>query len=332
MTSVKPIDVSIIVPTFNRSHWLGEALKSLANQAVGDTLTYEIIVADNNSTDATEQVVRAFASTTEVPTTYVRETARGDAQARNAGLAQARGKWFAFFDDDQFAPETWLVELVRCARMTQAAVVGGPVFLAIDDRQRQAMGRICREFMREIDLSDEIIEYRGKQLPGTGNALVRADVMKVLGGFSLDFPSGGSDSDFFLRVRAAGHRMIYTPKAPIRHRVDERRLDPAYMRWEALSSGATHCARFDYENGGLSRLLSRCLARVGQAALINLPLYWKARLTGRSDEAIGRRLLLWRCEGYVRKTISVLMPKRFPQVDFFRWLELQNGPLSASGA
>lgn len=321
------VDVSIIVPTYNRAHWLGEALSSLAYQDVGDGLTYEIIVADNNSSDNTAAVVAEFMKTCQIPVRYVREERQGDAHARNAGIDEAVGRFIAFFDDDQFATPRWLLELVRCCEMTNADVVGGPVLLAITNTQRESLGRICREQLREIDLSDDVVEYQGKELPGTGNALVTRALIDRLHGFSLDFPSGGSDSDFFLRARESGAKLIYTPEAPIRHRVNEKRLTPDYLRWESLSSGAEHCARFDYESGGLPRLLSRCIARIGQALIIHVPLYLKARLMGDDGEALGRQTLLWRCEGYVRKTLSVLAPKACAQQQFFKWLDLSTGRL-----
>lgn len=319
------IDVSIVVPTFNRGEWLGEALETLANQDTGDGLRYEIIVVDNNSTDGTAWIAKQFAATSRVPCRYFLETARGDAQARNRGIAEAVGKRIAFFDDDQFAPSRWLVELVRCADMTGATVVGGPVLLAIDDDRREALGQICREHLREIDFSKDIVEYRGKQLPGTGNALVDRSVIERLNRFSLEFPSGGSDSDFFLRAREAGEKLVYAPKAAIRHRVDEKRLTPEYLRWQALVSGAQHCARFDLEKGGVARLVAMCIARLGQAALINGPLYLKAKAMADEGEMLGRKTLLWRCEGYVRKTLNTIVPRMFAQREFFDWLDMKTG-------
>lgn len=324
-SAASDVAVSVIVPTVNRCHWLREALETLADQEIGDGLTYEIIVVDNNSTDQTASVVKQFASSSPVPCRYFLETARGDAQARNRGIAEAKGQWLAFFDDDQFAPRRWLIELMRCADLTQAEVVGGPVLLAIDDDRRESLGKICREHLREIDISQDVVEYQGKQLPGTGNALVRRDVMEQLDRFSLNFPAGGSDSDFFLRARAAGLKLVYSPKAAIRHRVDEKRLTPEYLRWQALVSGAQHCARFDLEKGGVPRLVAMCVARLGQAALINGPMYVKAFVTGDGGEKLGRRTLLWRCEGYVRKTLNVLAPRLFPQSSFFDWLDMKTG-------
>lgn len=318
------VDVSVVMPTFNRAHWLGEAIASVVSQQP-DGVRFEVVVADNNSTDDTAAVVRAAAAATAVPVRYVHETRKGDAQARNAGVTASRGRWIAFFDDDQFATPHWLAELVRCAQDRGVAVVGGPVLLAVDDRRREELGRVCREQLREIDLSTEVRPYWGKELPGTGNALVSRELFDRLGGFSEAFPSGGSDSDFFLRAREAGETLLYNPAAPIRHRVDENRLTPEYLRWGALVSGSDHIARFDLKNHGRVGLLTRCVARLGQAAAVNGPLLLLAKVRGDVGEAMGRRALLARCEGYTRRTLQTFFPRLFAQPEFFKSLDMGEG-------
>ena len=328
------VDVSVIMPTFNRAHWLGEAIDSVVAQDLGE-LRIEIVVADNNSTDDTQAVAAAAAeraATHGVPVRTYLERRKGDAQARNRAVAESRGRWLAFFDDDQFATDRWLVELVRCAERFDVPVVGGPVLLAIDDDQRERLGRICREQLREIDLSTDVREYVGKELPGTGNALVRRSLFDDLGGFSESFPSGGSDSDFFLRARNAGHKLLYNPRSPIRHRVDKNRLTPAYLQWSALASGAEHLARFDLENHGRLGLVVRCVARLGQAGLVNGPLWLLARVRNDEGGALGRRALLSRCEGYTRRTLRELLPSVFPQRAFFASLNMSEGRKVADAA
>ena len=320
-------DVSVIMPTFNRAHWLGEAVDSVLAQDLGG-LRVEVVIADNASTDDTAEVAAEAAARGKaagVPVRYVLERRKGDAQARNAAVAASAGRRLAFFDDDQFASERWLLELVRCADERSAPVVGGPVLLAVDDGERARLGRVCREQLREIDLSTDVREYAGKELPGTGNALVDRSLFDELGGFSLAFPSGGSDSDFFLRARAGGHKLLYCPTAPIRHRVDPARLTPQYLRWGALVSGAEHIARFDLDNHGRLGLTTRCLARLGQAAAVNAPLYAWAKLRGDEGAAMGRMALLSRCEGYARRTLRELAPAAFPQDAFFARLDMSEG-------
>ena len=312
--------ISVVVPTFRRPEWLGEALQTLAAQSFDD---YDVWVVDNNSGDETAEVVAGWASRSDVPIHYLCQTTPGDAPTRNAGIEASSGRFVAFFDDDQFAPAEWLASLHAAAEATGADIVGGPVRLDLTDDESQRLGRICREMLREIDFSKVRCEYRGKQLPGTGNALVRRELLERLGRFDESFTSGGSDSDFFLRARESGASLWYDPASAIVHRVPDDRTTPAYFRWNALASGAEHCAKFDLEHHGRLGLLARCIARLGQAAAINVPRYAAAKLIGDAGEAMGRRTLLWRCEGYTRRTLQEWTGWR--QQAFFDSLDMRAG-------
>ena len=74
--------VSIVVPTFNRSTWLREALGTLIKQRTRALFDHEIVVVDNASTDATRQVVHEVASAAEIPVHYVLQERPGDAATR----------------------------------------------------------------------------------------------------------------------------------------------------------------------------------------------------------------------------------------------------------
>ena len=158
--------------------------------------------------------------------------------------------------------------------------------------------------------------------------MVSKMVFEKIGQFETSMSSGGSDSDFFLRARAAGCRLIYTPHAVISHRIACNRITPEYFRWDALASGAQHCAHFDYQQKGRIGLLLRCTARLAQAALINLPLLVVAKLVKDEGEVLGRKTLLWRAEGYLRKTLSILAPRLFPQSGFYKSLEFRQGRIA----
>ena len=323
--------ISVVIPTYRRPDWLAAALATLADQSFGDQssggksgdVSYDIWVVDNNSGDQTEAVVAAAADASPVPIHYLCQPVPGDAPTRNAGIDASAGEFVAFFDDDQFAPRDWLARLHAAATETAADVVGGPVRLDLTDDESARLGRICREMLREIDFGPDRIPYRGKQLPGTGNALVRRDLLVRLGRFDESFTSGGSDSDLFLRARESGASLVYDPHAAIVHRVPEDRTTPAYFRWNSLASGAEHCAKFDLQNHGRLGLLARAIARTGQAAAVHLPRLAAARLTGDAGQTLGRRALLWRCEGYLRRTARELAGWR--QQAFFDSLDMRAG-------
>jgi glycosyltransferase involved in cell wall biosynthesis len=92
-----PPDVSVVLPTYNRAHLLGDSLRSLLAQ---EGVSLEVVVVDDGSTDGT----RAMLDALEDP--RLRIVARpheGSAAARNAGIAAARAPFIAFHDSDDVA-------------------------------------------------------------------------------------------------------------------------------------------------------------------------------------------------------------------------------------
>src|SRR5688572_12404265 len=124
-------DISIVVCTHNRAAMLREALASLYHLETGGRFTYEIVVIDNASTDATPQAIAAAAGESPAPLRGIHESQKGIVAARNRGIQEARGRWIAFFDDDQLADGRWLAELYRGAGQFDCRVVGGAVHLSL---------------------------------------------------------------------------------------------------------------------------------------------------------------------------------------------------------
>jgi glycosyltransferase involved in cell wall biosynthesis len=90
-------DVSVVVPTYNRAHLLGDGLASLLAQ---DGVALEVVVVDDGSTDGTRDVVAAIG---DGRITYLARPHEGIAAARNAGIAAARAPFVAFHDSDDVA-------------------------------------------------------------------------------------------------------------------------------------------------------------------------------------------------------------------------------------
>ncbi len=323
--------ISVIVPSYNRADQLKEAIETLVCLETHGAFTYEVVVIDNNSPDHTRQVVEAAIPNSPVTLRYLFNPIKGDGPTRNVGLRNSDSDFYAFFDDDQFAPSHWLYELYQGHLESKADIVGGPVFLAIPDEERAQLGRICRGILREQDYYKKLQPYTGSELPGTCNMIVTRRVFDQVGMFSETMITGGSDFDFVNRARDAGFALWYNPKAEIRHRVEKHRLKPEYMRWECLSSGAAHLATQDYKRGGLTRVFLIASMRSAQAIMINLPMYLFHKNAGQQGEALGYRAMLWRCEGYLRKSASLVLPKQCAQPRFFEYLDFRNGRKIAQG-
>lgn len=97
----KSIEVSVILPTYNRAAFLRAAVESVLSQSLRDL---ELIVVDDGSTDGTRETIGAFCDDRLV---YVRtEENHGRSAARNLAIRLARGRYIAFIDsDDEYLPD-----------------------------------------------------------------------------------------------------------------------------------------------------------------------------------------------------------------------------------
>ena len=91
--------VIIILPTYNRSHFLDNAFQSLSAQTFKE---WELIIVDDGSTDNTEEKVKELQSKNTFPILYTKRENGGAALARNTGVSLAQGEYIAFFDSDDY--------------------------------------------------------------------------------------------------------------------------------------------------------------------------------------------------------------------------------------
>ena len=91
--------VSVIIPTYNQREYLVQAIESVLAQTYESV---EVIVVDDGSTDDTAQAVATMGRAVR----YIRQSNRGAAASRNAGIAHATGQYVAFLDhDDLWMPQ-----------------------------------------------------------------------------------------------------------------------------------------------------------------------------------------------------------------------------------
>jgi cellulose synthase/poly-beta-1,6-N-acetylglucosamine synthase-like glycosyltransferase len=194
--------VSIIVPVKNEEHRLPTLLAVLCGLDYPRD-RYEIIVADNGSTDRTVEVVRSLLGVT----VCVQPTG-GSYAARNAGIRVARGEVLAFTDSDCTPEVGWLRTGV--ARLNAGAdLVAGAI------RFDLSRASIDHRFDRKFFLQQErwVAE---KKAGATANLFVRRSVIDRVGGFSEELTSGG-DFAFCKKATEAGCDLVFEPSAIVSH-------------------------------------------------------------------------------------------------------------------
>jgi glycosyltransferase involved in cell wall biosynthesis len=108
MRNRKP-ELTVVIPTYNRSTVLKRCLEALTGQTLSADL-YEIIVADDGSSDDTRKTVERCAAGSQVRVSYLWQSNAGQNAARNLAITEARGRLLLFINDDTIATPTMLAE------------------------------------------------------------------------------------------------------------------------------------------------------------------------------------------------------------------------------
>lgn len=168
--------------------------------------SYEVIVADDASTDASMAVARSFAG--DMPL-IICESARrrGTAAARNAGAARASAQVLAFCDADDIVDRAWARSL--CARTCRDRLVAGAVG-RLEGNARDTAASLATE--QRIDPRGLSAYYGHLPWSMTANLAVARDIFTAVGGFTEDL-RGSHDADLCWRLAARGVRLAYEPDA-----------------------------------------------------------------------------------------------------------------------
>jgi glycosyltransferase involved in cell wall biosynthesis len=214
-------ELSIVVPTYNRLETLRRVVPTLLAQDI-DAHSYEILICDSNSGDATDRYVLETAAR-HPQLRYLPGAYSGRAAARNAGIAAARGDVVLFNDADILASEDLARRhLERHRAEKSVAVVGWEVQVRTFE---EYLDKRAHPQRRESLHSP----YR-RRLPWlyflTGNASVRRDDLERVGRFDESFTGyGHEDLELGYRLAHGGVRIRYEPLAVNYHWQDVPHVD-----------------------------------------------------------------------------------------------------------
>ncbi|HEX5473747.1 MAG TPA: glycosyltransferase [Vicinamibacterales bacterium] len=316
MSPTSPL-ITVIVCTWNRCGSLRNALASLTSLRTVPGGGFEILVIDDGSVDATRDIVRTLAAGAAVDLRYVWQPNQGIAAARNRGVAEARGEWVAFFDDDQVAEPQWLAELFTAAVDCRADAVGGPCVLDLPDGAVADLPRTIRRLLGENPVMLEPLSTgvsrldprrRQNALPGTGNALIRKTLLAALGGFAPD-RRYGEDLQFFRRAQVSGARFAIASRAVVRHVIPAARLSSAYLLAVADKGGRSQ-GEIDAELAGPGTVVARLVLRVVHLVAWTLPGLAVHRLRRQPVHVLSKRCSARVARSYVAGVASAMIRKK----------------------
>lgn len=117
--------LSVIVPSYNRLDELEELLPSLEKQTL-DPTSFEVIIVDDGSTDASEQFVSDYMKSSDLNLSFHKQENKGPGKARNLGMNNAKGDFYIFLDSDVILPTHWAEEVFNKLNSENYDAFGGP--------------------------------------------------------------------------------------------------------------------------------------------------------------------------------------------------------------
>lgn len=189
--------------TYNRSMLLERVLDACFEQTVGDG-EYEVVVVNDGSTDGTSEVLRRMAPRARCAFEVIEQPNGGLANARNAGIARARGERIILIDDDVLVLPNFVSEHLRSGRERPGTIVRG--------------GAISVESFDELPPPVWSLKHYSGNFFWTTNVSVPLATLRSIGGFDESFSEyGWEDIDVGLRLRRRGVRATFNPQALAYH-------------------------------------------------------------------------------------------------------------------
>lgn len=232
-----PLQISVVICTYNRALYLSDALNSLYAQTLSKQY-FEVIVANNNSADHTEHLCQQYIEThPDMLIIYLNEKEQGASFARNTGAAMATSPLLCFMDDDAIANHDYLSRIVQFFKThPDAAGLGGRIIPRYIPSEPNWMSHYVSSMVGNFDYAPQVSAFRPGKYPLESNMIVPKLLFDKIGGFNTALPGvkgelriGGEGKDFFFRLQALEHAIYYDPNIIVHHVVEVAKLTPAYL-------------------------------------------------------------------------------------------------------
>lgn len=265
------VQFTVAIPTYNGANRFPEVLDKLRQQTTVDSLSWEVILVDNNSTDNTAQVFQDYQKTwdLDIPLRYEFEPQQGAAFARQRAVEMSHAELIGFLDDDNLPSENWVYSACKFAQeYPQAGAFGSQIHGQFESPPSEEVKPLLA-FLAIVERGDQPLEYSSNSnlLPPSAGLVVRkqAWLTSVPENLILTGRVDGNwltseDLETLSYIRKNGWKIWYNPQMEIEHKIPDSRLQRSYLL--SLIRGI-----------GLSRYVTRTLKFPSWQKPIIYPLY-----------------------------------------------------------
>jgi len=183
------MQVSVIIPTYNRAQRLGKAIDSVLAQSHQD---FELIVVDDGSEDNTDELIGNYNS----DIVYIRQENSGAAAARNRGIEKACYNLLAFLDSDDWFAENKLKTQIEAMNRNPSCLISHTN--EIWYRNGQILNQKLKHKKSSGDIFAQSLELCAV---GMSTIMIHKEIFDRYGFFDEGYPCC-EDYEFWLRISA----------------------------------------------------------------------------------------------------------------------------------
>ena len=183
------MQVSVIIPTYNRAQRLKKAIDSVLAQSHRN---FELIVVDDGSDDNTAELIDKY----NADIVYIRQENRGPAAARNRGIEKARHNLLAFLDSDDWFAENKLETQIEAMDQNPSYLISHTD--EIWYRNGQLLNQKLKHKKNSGDIFGQSLELCAV---GMSTIMIRKEIFERYGLFDEEYPCC-EDYEFWLRISA----------------------------------------------------------------------------------------------------------------------------------
>jgi len=205
--------VSVILPAYNASGYIGEAVRGVLSQTYTN---FELIIIDDGSTDNTADIVK---SVDDERIRYIRTENQGNYFARNRGLKESKGRYIAFLDSD----DIWLEDKLKTQisiflKDNDIGLCCTDYYVFFDEDKKNVYKDTQHTFSEELMRQKRFIEILLlKNIIITSSVMVKNACFKHLGGFDTAHQNA-MDYEMWLRI-AMDYKIYYAKERTLLKRL-----------------------------------------------------------------------------------------------------------------
>lgn len=215
---------SICIATYKRRELLEKLLDSLSKQKLPESVELEVIIVDNDKSESAKEVVERAEKKLGLNLRYFTQPTKNISLTRNVSVAEAKGEYIFFIDDDEIASSEWISHLHNVFFKYNADAVFGRVISYFDPNKPEWIKNCFIYNRRSSKTGTRAISTR------TGNVMIKSSLLRTVEGpFEPAYGiTGGEDTKLFSLLKKKGAKYINCYEAVTYEYVSPER---AKLKW-----------------------------------------------------------------------------------------------------